>query len=213
LATLDSSGKGRTLTANGGATSVAGGKFGNCGDCSSSKSFGLGSSMGYTGGAYSISTWVKNINDITSGDYNFIILINHGATATGLAITYRYNSGNRQIIFDRTRYQNSDAELPYTIGGSLSTTGFTHLVLTYSGSYVKGYYNGSYVGQVASSGNGGSSSDGFQICSGVSQYIDDLYLVNRELTSIEVSQIHSGGLKSILSGGSPMLFGGGVTIG
>ena len=187
------------LTNNNSCTFVAA-KFNNGvsgGTTDANKSLTIASSLGYGGGAYAISLWLKLNTEIASGNYD-ITEITDVATDTSLILSYEYNGGTRQLNFQRLRAGVAGDSDVYTV--TLGTTDINHLVITYDGSTVKGYLNNVEVASVASTGNGSSALTAvFALLEGRTVgtnntlgIIDDVALFDRNLTAAEVTSIYMG---------------------
>jgi hypothetical protein len=153
--TNDSTSNGYTLTNSGSVTSGTG-KIEGCADFgqnNSSKYLLASSNMGITTGSYSLSMWIKLRTEISSGGWSFI---NHESTtgSVGGRIYYVISSGTRSIYFVRSRFSIADDSVIYN--KAMGTTNFYHLVVTYDGTTVTGYFDGVSVGTKSSTGNGTS---------------------------------------------------------
>lgn len=157
---------------------------------------------GTDGGAISISMWVKMRTEIASGNQGFVI---HGGATSHVndMIGYDYNAGTRRLAWNRQ--QQNTANNVYYSTQTLGTTNWHHLVYTYDGTTMKGYYDGTEVVSQALSGNGASGTgDGFSIGSNnrgggqewygyASAYIDEVGVWTRALTGAEVTSLYNGG--------------------
>lgn len=200
--TTDSSGNGYTLT-NNNTIAEATGKFGVAGDSGTSntnKYMSINNDLGITNGAITVSFWVK-INTTPTGS-TVTSLFEHGDSASDIRYWIRYNgnSGTPQLSFNRQRENVVNNQV--TSNHTLSTTGFTHLVLTYDGTDVEGFINGASVGTIGSTGDGsgGVDIDYTYIFASRSQtpavvfysnsVIDDVAIFSRALTDAEILQIY-----------------------
>lgn len=201
LLTTDSSGNTRTLTNNGTVISSTG-KYGNAFDFGASnttKYMSTTNTMNIDGGNISLSIWVKLTTTPASGVYACMIAQQNTSTNVNYQINYYNNGGTPEISFWRVRQGVS------VDGGSyvhtLSTTEWTHLVLTYDGTNIRGYLNDSLVfGPTASSGNGsGAGSGGFTIgsdtntASKFSGLIDDVAIFSKNLNTTEINDLYRNG--------------------
>lgn len=207
--TTDSSSKGRTLTNNGTVASssgVFGGAF-DFGASNTTKYMSITNNMGIDGGNISLSIWAKLTT--SPGDYS---LIAQQSDNTDVLNYITLNSTS--VLFHRLKQNVADQSASYTF--TLPSTTYTHIVMTYDGTNIRGYVNSSLVaGPTAASGSGsGTNANGFSIGSNVlgqtkfSGLIDDAAIFSRVLTQEEISKLYDLGV-----GGMAMLFGGGVTIG
>lgn len=203
--TTDSSAGGHTLT-NTNTVGEGTGKFGVCADFSatnSNKDLRVTSDLGITGGAISISAWVKITTAPTSTNIACIAAQSDTGTNTEYYIRYYNNSGTLQLEFFRGKRGVGDNRV--TVNHTLSTTAFTHVVLTYDATNIVGYINGVNVGTTAASGNGSSgSSDCFSIGEilgfntwYLSGLVDDVAVFNRALTSDEITSLYKTGVKKL----------------
>lgn len=178
----------------------------NLGTSNTDKYLSLNSDLGITGGAVSISLWVKITAALTTGTYVFFDTADSGTDIRN-KIQYTYNSGNPIIVFSRQRENISFDNVNYSI--TLNTTDFYHLMYVYDGTTLKGYVNGLSVGTVASSGNGSfgvdidytyigaTRNDIPSVTNFANAIIDDVAVFNRVLTDTEVLTIFSSSGKLI----------------
>lgn len=189
-----------TLTNNNSVT-FAVAKYGNGADLGSSntnKNLVVSSDLGITNGPCSISAWVKLNTEIGSGYYYFVNKEDAG-TLVNYQLRYNYNSGTRRLEFVRGRVNVQSDLVSHNI--TLGTSNFYHLVVTYDGTNVKGYVDGVYINQQASSGDGTSTGavDELNIgslrssASYASAIIDDVAVWGRALTDAEVLQLYQTG--------------------
>lgn len=202
--TTDSSGQGKTLTNVNTAvdgTGVYGGAV-DLGSTNSTKYLYIANDLGITGGACTVSIWVKNNSDIGSGAWKFWTQGDAG-TFVDFQVAYEYNSGTRRLQFRRIRRGTSTAEFAYNL--TMGTSNWYHIVQTYDGTTVRGYVNGAYVGSVASSGNGASNTvDGFNVgadgsdqsggtlsayCSSI---FDDVAVFDTALSADQIKELYEG---------------------
>ena len=202
--TTDSSGQGKTLTNVNTAvdgTGVYGGAV-DLGSTNSTKYLYIANDLGITGGACTVSIWVKNNSDIGSGAWKFWTQGDAG-TFVDFQVAYEYNSGTRRLQFRRIRRGTSTADFAYNL--TMGTSNWYHIVQTYDGTTVRGYVNGAYVGSVASSGNGASNTvDGFNVgadgsdqsggtlsayCSSI---FDDVAVFDAALSADQIKELYEG---------------------
>lgn len=161
--TTDSSGNSYHLT-NTNTVTFPSAKFNNgadLGPTNTNKELQVANDFGIEGGSISIGLWVKLNTEIGSGTYG--IAGQSGATSFVYNyIWYEYNAGTRRLVF--TRLKNGTATNSFYYNVALGTSVYHHIVYTFDGSTVKGYFDGNLVTSGASSGNGASGgSDGFEI--------------------------------------------------
>jgi hypothetical protein len=102
-----------------------------------------------------------------------------------------------KLKFYRTRLGVVDTFASYNV--TLSTTNFQEITLTYDGTNIKGYLDGTEVASAAASGSGTGTYTGlFQLGSYVniqhsSSIIDEAALWSKALTSTEVVELNNSG--------------------
>lgn len=175
------------------------GKFNDGADggaSNSNKYLSIADAKGYTGGAYSVSFWLKMNTEIAASAYTIPFEVADAGTDTSLLVEYTESSG-RKLNFMRLRRGVAADFFSYYV--DLGTTYAHHIVLTYNGSTVKGYINGILVGSAASSGNGTTAlTDLLHILAGrnpsayISAIVDDFIVFDDELTAEEVFNIYVG---------------------
>jgi hypothetical protein len=192
-----------TLTNNNSVT-FTGAKYGNganFGSSNSDKSLSVSNDMGITGGAITISCWVRLLAEIGSGVYCFTDQ-NDTGTEVEYDIAYEYNSGAPRIRIDRTKRLVSNNPIYYTL--TMGTSNFYHFALTYDTTNLRAYVNGILVGSpLATSGNGtdtGSTTDKFIIGAAqdnlgatgtfASAIIDDVGVFNTALSASDIYSIY-----------------------
>ena len=170
------------------------------------------SNLGITNGACSISMWVKLRTEIASGTYGFIQKSN-ATNHVAYIISYEYNGGTRRLAFNRQRQNTSNNYVNYTT--TLGTSNWSHIVLTYDGTTLTGYLNGTSVGAPLSTSGGGAGGGDNTIDIGhaneqqnpsySSFYADEVGIWSRALTSGEVTSLYNSG------SGNQYPFSGGST--
>ena len=173
------------------------GKYGGAADfgtANTNKRLSILNDLGITGGAISISTWVKMNTEISTGSQTFVSQQDTG-THVNYQINYEYNGGTIRVGFYRNRQGILAEAIFYTI--TLGTSSWHHLVFTYDATNLRGYYNGVLVaGPTAASGNGaGTTQDYFTIGSDlgntyVSADVDDVAVFTKALSAEEVSTLY-----------------------
>lgn len=197
----DSSGGGNTLTNTNTVTYVAG-KINNGADfgtANTNKKLTVASNLGITNGAISMSCWVLLNTEIASGTWGFLQKGN-ATNHVQYVIAYEYNGGTRRIVFNRQKQNVSNNLVTNTV--TMGTSNYYHLVLTYDGTTLEGYVNGSSIGTLATSGDGsGSGLNQFDIGEGsmfagtsyASIDADEVGVWSRAITSTEVSELYNSG--------------------
>ena len=187
------------LTNNNTATFVTGhynnGVSGGASDAN--KSLSIANDLGFGGGDYSVSMWVKLNTEIASGIYYFMEIAD-AATHNTVLLQYDYNGGTRQLSVVRVRLGVAgDTGTPYNV--ALGTSSWHHIVWTYNDTtnVMKLYLDGTERQSFTSSGNGSAGgTDLFVLLEGRTAndnstlgIIDDVALFNRVLTAGEVTTI------------------------
>lgn len=177
-------------------------KYNNGADGGSSdgnKSLSIASNLGFGGGDYSISLWVKLNTEIASGLYYFCEIVD-ATTHNTVLLQYDYNGGTRQLSVQRVRLGvAADTGTAHDV--TLGTSSFHHIVWTYndSSNTLKLYLDNVEVQSFSSSGNGSSGgTSGFHILEGRTAndnstlgIIDDVALFNKTLAAHEISTIYN----------------------
>jgi len=168
----------------------------------SSQTLSIANDLGITGGAISISLWVKLRNEIASGIWGFAMQGDAGVDVHYF-MGYDYNAGTRRVYVNRQR-QNTSNNLIQT-NTTLGTSTWHHIVLTYNATTLEGYLDGTSFGTLGTSGNGaGSGVDIFQVGQESSGYsggtggycdanIDEVGVWSRAITSAEVTELYNSG--------------------
>jgi len=159
----------------------------------------VNSDLGITGGAITMSCWIK-LNTEISADAYYILQQSDSGTKVKYAIRYDYNSGTRKIVFYRTKNYVAENSVSYNI--ALGTANWHHLVLVYDETNVYGFIDLNKTSTVASSGNG--KTNGVDVVM-IKAYLNDLGVVftnaldammadvriyNRALTDNEIAEIY-----------------------
>lgn len=190
----DGSANGFNLTNNNSVTFSAA-KIGNgadFGNPNSNKSLSIVNNFGITGGAITISMWVKLLAEIGTGAWSFAAQSSQ-TNYVSQVITYAYNAGARQLQCVRTKY--GVASETALISATLGISAFHHIVYTYDGTNIVGYYDNTSF-SAAASGNGSSTlTNYFTIGANngaafTSAIIDEVIVWNKALTSAEVDTVY-----------------------
>lgn len=197
---------GFTLTNNntvGTGTGFIGTGSADFGTTNTNKYLNVANELGTDGGSISMSLWIKMQTEIASGSDGIIV---HGGATSHVndMIGYDYNAGTRQLQWNRQ--QQNTANNIYSYNATLGTSNWHHLVYTYDGVTMKGYYDGTEVVSQALSGNGASGTgDGFGIGSSnrgggtewvagyIDAYIDEVGVWTRAITGAEVTSLYNSG--------------------
>lgn len=137
------------LTNNGSATFTSA-KFSNgvnLGSSNSSKYLSIANNLGWTGGDWTVVTWVKLLAEISSGTWTFIFHENSTSDEL-ITISYEYNGGTRRIKFAVNGFGAGSASSTVYHNVDMGTSDFYMLGNTFNNGTgtVTGYVNGSSVG-------------------------------------------------------------------
>lgn len=193
-----------TLT-NNGTTPFATGKINNgadFGNPNTTKYFTTSNTLGIDGGAISYAFWMKPAALSPIGDdYRLFEQINTASSKTAYRFICKDTSGTRKIVFNRLAMNVANVDIDYNI--TMTTGTWYHIAYTYDGSTMRGYVNGSEVGNNTGSGNGnlatgynpgvhiGADNGGSgQAFDGM---MDEIGVWSRALTAGEVSQLYNSG--------------------
>jgi hypothetical protein len=190
-----------TLTNNNSVTFTAA-KFNNganFGTANANKNLLLGgaSPFGITSNAArTLSFWAKMNTELSGGDsYGCFLAMVHADIDIVFRIGYWRASGINSINFDRGKL--AIATLPISSNINLGTINFNHFVLTWDGSTLKGYFNGTLINSSTPSGSGNNGfTDEIRIGSDfggnnpISATVDDVSIFSRALTADEVLTIY-----------------------
>lgn len=169
------------------------------GTANTNKKLTIASNLGITNGAISMSMWVKLNTEIATGTWGFAQKGN-ATNHVQYIIAYEYNAGSRRVVFNRQKQNSSNNTVTNTV--TMGTSNFYHLVLTYDGSTLEGYVNGTSAGTLATSGDGvGSGLNQFDIGEGsmfagtsyASIDTDETGIWNRALTAGEITSLYNSG--------------------
>lgn len=168
------------------------------GSTNTTKYLTVANDLGIAGGACSFSFWIKINTQPATDAVTRLFIQDDAGNDVAFLLDYRDNSGTKKLRFNRQRQGTADDEFLYEV--TLSSVAFTHIVMTYNGTTLRGYVNGADIGNVASSGNGASGgSDLFRIGAnenGTTQFssaiYDDFAVFDRALTATEVSNLYTG---------------------
>lgn len=152
--------------------------------------FGVGSSN------VSISMWIKINTQLTSGATTILAALRTSTTGLLYSVRYYNVAGTNYVRFYRTKLGVVDTYIDYAY--TLSTSAFTHIVLTYDGTNITGYINGTSIGTLAASGTGTASTVLFNLGSYTtvqysSSVIDETAVWTKALISTEVTSLYNSG--------------------
>lgn len=206
----DATGNGFTLT-NTNTVGFAAGALNNCADygtANTNKYLRLSNNLGITGGAITISTWVKMRTEIASGVQN-IVLQGDAGTDVNYSISYEYNAGTRRLAFNRQKQAVSN-NFRYATA-TLGTSNWHHIVLRYTGSILSGWLDGTKVGaDLTTTGNGAAaavsdiilgSDQGQTGTNYLSAYQDETGIWSRSLSDAEIGELYNSGTPLDIYGG------------
>lgn len=176
------------------------------GTANTDKSLSAATNFGIVGGSISIGGWVRCNKEIPSGAWA-PFAVGGGTGNVEYHIRYNYNSGNRALDFVRDKNGAGEQISNATI--TLGTTEVYLLGMTYDGTSIRGYVNGTLAaGPTAASGTGPTAlTAGFRILSwldgssfAASMGVDDVFLGNDVLTDAEWQKIYQGTYASSTGG-------------
>lgn len=157
--------------------------------------------LGIDGGAISMSLWVKPNSEIASGQWGLICQTS-ATSKVRYEIFYEYNGGTRQVRFNRVK--NNVGTEGGTSSITMGTSAFTHLVLTYNGTTLKGYVNNVEVLNTSASGSGATTGNSSLILlardngdNTINQQdysnviLDDVAIFNDALTTDEIDDLYT----------------------
>jgi len=193
----DSSGNGYNLT-NHGTTPFNAGKFDNAADFgtgNSGKYLDIANDLGITGSDLSVSCWYKPPADAPA--YDTVLYQGDAGTHVHYTLNYVSASGNH-VYFNRGK--NGVADQQVDVSQTLSTSTFSHLVMTYDGIEIKAWINGISKGSQSASGNG-TSGDADTVTIGAyaapTNYadglVDECAIFNKDLSADEIAGLYNGG--------------------
>lgn len=153
---------------------------------------------GIDGGAMSISLWVKLSTEVVNNGaaYNFV---QQGSSVSKVIyqIGYEEAGGVFYLYFQRVKTGVANPAVKKTVAGGLGTSNWHHLVITYDGTNITGYLDGTSAGQTPTTGNGSfATKNGFYIGANYDQdrfvngLIDDVAFFSYALTSTEVTTLY-----------------------
>lgn len=150
------------------------------------------------GGTVSISFWLKMNVEIGSGSNHFFSQRNNN-TKTGYFVSYDFNGGTRRIWFARQKPAVA-TNIVYS-NQTLGTTNWNHFTLTYNWTIVTGYFNGTSIGTIASSGNWTwTVTTWINLLRDIEWWslftnwiIDEVGIWNRAITASEVTTLYNSG--------------------
>lgn len=186
---------------NNGTVTFSSGKVNNAanyGDPNTTKYLSSAQTFGIDGGNMSCSMWVKFSTAPTNTTVVFWYQYNDTSKVEYL-VFYDNALGVNTLTFRRNRSGTAVNEIVVTT--TLSAGTWYHLVLTYDGSTLEGWLNGSSQGTVASSGSGSSTAGGtglqlsghFGNANLVRGLEDECGIWSKKLSNTEVSDLYNGG--------------------
>lgn len=203
--TSDSSSTGATLT-NTGSVVFNPAKFRNGADLGSSnttKILTATNNLGIDGGSISICLWASMLAQPSSATW---VLAGQGSANNKVIYEVQYvdSAGTKSITFVRERAGIAGDSTSFNT--TLSTGQMNLLTLTYDGTTVMGYLNGSFKSSTTSTGNGNDATTINSICIGgrkertasaslfASAMIDEVAYFNRALTPVEIKNYYAWAL-------------------
>ena len=167
----------------------------------SSQYLSIASSLSWNGGVYSIAGWFNPSSQPASGQYYTIGAVSEAVTDTILGLAYYNDAGTYKIYASRTKYGVADQGV--FEAQTLNTGTWYHLVITYDGTNVRAYVNGTLLGSPgAASGNGNDGANNrSEIGTGAADNlthladgsIDEVGFWNKALSAQEMTDLYNGG--------------------
>ena len=180
------------------------GKVNNAADFGASntnKSLTIADNLGIDGGNCSLSAWVNVTTAPTSGNY-MVLVSQYSDTSSKVAyqIAYFNDAGTLKLLFGRERVAVAADRIYYTT--TLTTGNWYHLAITYDGTNLRAYYNGSLVeSPIAASGNGAGTRSSL-LSVGVaytavndfySGLVDEFGVWSKALSATEITDLYNSG--------------------
>lgn len=177
---------------------------GDFGSANSTKALEVDNNLGIDGGNITISMWFKVTGEaVNNGAAEYFTCQSSNPTRTSFTIEYTQASGIFTLDFVRSEIGVSAERQSNTVSSLVDST-FHHYALTYDGTNIKGYVDGVFKGQQASSGNGNNASSvsrfGLGRFKAVDAFVggyasgiaDDVVVFTRALTLTEIQSIALG---------------------
>lgn len=190
------------LTNNGSVSFLSGGiilNSANFGASNTTKYLSIANALGNTGGAYSIAGWV-NVTTAPAADSQTVLFMSeYGTTFVFYSVQYTDAGGTKKLQFFRGRRGVADEGPEYTV--TLTANTWYHIAVTYDGTNVRGYVDGTLqAGPTAASGDGSSGGTGSAIARFATANIryhsglcDEVGFWTRAITAAEVSELYNAG--------------------
>ena len=200
--TADSKGA-NTLT-NHGSVSFTAAKFGSGGSGgvnNAGKYLSAPSNLGIGAGPVTISAWFNPSGQPGNNLAQCIACLQDGASKVEYVLEYQQINGVYRLGFVRGRPGVGGPEEEINLNGQITIGTWHHLALTYDGTVLSAYLDGSLIATKATSGLGTqATSTEFNIMARnrtfanefLSGIVDDVAVFNRALTAAEVAKIYGG---------------------
>lgn len=185
---------------NNGTCTFATGKVSNAVDSGASPSgkyLSIANNLGTTGNNVSIAGWAKMRITLPTVSQQNIFNISNSTHSNDYRVVFGDASGTQRVGFARQRAGIAE-DFEYsnqTIG-----TGWHHVVITYNGTTMKGYFDGTEVVSVARSGDGAGGPNTFGILKNtvdntyqLEGLVDEVGVWTKALISQEVTDLYNGG--------------------
>jgi hypothetical protein len=186
--------------------SFSSGKFGKSADfgtANTNKYLYQNNNVGICGGSITMSVWVKLRTEIDTGQYFFMYQMGGSPSYAGYFISYQSINSPRMVRFGRQREGIGGPYLTHNI--TLGINDWYHFCLTYDGTNIVGYINGSAVeAPVVNTGNGSTGYNVTGIAFGAymrtdnqktlcfaNACIDNAKIYNRVLSADEISALYN----------------------
>ena len=193
----DATGNGFDLTVTG--ATLATGKIGDGYEFNAiTEKLERASDLGITGGACSVSLWFNPTVNPVAVDYIF----NLGDAGTDVQYIIWYRQSGASYFLEVNRQRQNTSNNVVARSGLLATNTFYHVVLTYDGTTLRGYYNGSSFGTpLATSGNGaGGANDVITLgkdpnntANSFVGVVDEVGVWSRAISAAEVTELYNAG--------------------
>ena len=160
----------------------------------------IANDLGITNGNASLSCWGQVKTAPTGSETQTMIRKSDGGTFVSYTIRYQKSGANLQVLWVRERVGVADDAFTEVVTLTIDT--WFHFVLTYDGTDVEAWRNGSAKGTVGSTGDGGSSvGDQFVLMSHLAGsaaniwkgLVDEAGVWSKQLADAEVAHLYNSG--------------------
>jgi hypothetical protein len=102
-----------------------------------------GTNLNLTGGQFTLESWIYYGGNSLSGSYGQIFTQDTGSTIDGQGWQWRVSNSNKQIEFIYWTSSSRSSAVGFSYATPLVSGNWYHLVVSYDGTNIKGYINGS----------------------------------------------------------------------